>query len=55
MQFILEGFPNIGPKTSKKLLNEFKTLENLFNASIEDIKKLIGKKADVFEILKEKY
>jgi len=55
MQFILEGFPGIGPKTAKKLLLEFKTLQNIMNADIGDLKKIIGKKAEIFNIVKEKY
>jgi Fanconi anemia group M protein len=55
LQFILEGFPGIGPKTAKKLLKEFKSLEAIFNASEEELKKLAGKKADIFKLLKEKY
>lgn len=47
-QFILEGFPGIGPKNSKKLLQEFKTLKNIFNASQEDLQKILGKKAEIF-------
>ncbi|MEI7718937.1 MAG: ERCC4 domain-containing protein [archaeon] len=30
-QFILEGFPGIGPTTAKALLEKFKTLERIFN------------------------
>lgn len=55
MQFILEGFPGIGPKTARKLLEEFKTLKNIFNASQDELKKCIGKKADVFFLINEKY
>ncbi len=55
MQFILEGFPNIGPKTAKKLLKKFKTLKNILNASLEELKIEIGKKALVFKIVDEKY
>src|SRR4030043_226220 len=47
LQFILEGFPGIGPKTAKKLLSEFKTLKNIINAPIEELQKVIGKKADI--------
>ncbi|MEK6910878.1 MAG: ERCC4 domain-containing protein [Nanoarchaeota archaeon] len=47
-QFILEGFPGIGPSTAKKLLKEFKSLKNIFNASQEDLEKIIGKKAFAF-------
>ena len=51
LQFILEGFPNIGPKTAKKLLTEFKSLRQLINAPFEEIEKLIGKKAEIFRLL----
>jgi len=40
-QFILEGFPNIGPKSAKKLLKQFHTLKEIFNASEEDLKQTI--------------
>ncbi len=46
LQFIIESFPGIGPKTSKKLLKKFKTIKNIINASEEDLKKVIGKKAE---------
>lgn len=55
MQFIIEGFPGIGPKTAKKLLEKFKTMNNIFNASSEDLEKEIGKKADIFKIVREEY
>jgi Fanconi anemia group M protein len=55
MQFILEGFPSIGPKTAKKLLEELNSLEKIFTASSEELEKLIGKKSQVFKIIKEKY
>jgi ERCC4-type nuclease len=55
MQFIIEGFPGIGPKTAKKLLSHFKTLRELFSASIEELKEIIGKKAEVFNLIDEKY
>jgi ERCC4-type nuclease len=55
MQFILEGFPGIGPKTAKKLLEEFKTMKRVFNASAEELRKIIGKKADIFKIVEEEY
>lgn len=55
MQFILEGFPGIGPKTAKKLLEEFKTIKNIISSSIEELKKIIGKKAEIFRLLDEKY
>jgi Fanconi anemia group M protein len=55
IQFILEGFPGIGPKTAKKLLEKFKTMNNIFNAPLEEITKVIGKKADIFKIIEEEY
>lgn len=55
MQFIIEGFPGIGPKTAKKLLQEFKSLNNIFNAKKEDLQKLIGKKADIFDLINKEY
>lgn len=55
LQFILEGFPGIGPKTARKLLEEFKTLKNISNASLEDLKKIIGKKAEIFKLFNEEY
>lgn len=50
-QFILEGFKNIGPKTSKKLLKEFKSIKNIINAPIEKLQEVIGRKAEGFRIV----
>lgn len=55
LQFIIEGFPGIGPKNAKKLLNEFKTIKNITNAPLEKIEELIGKKAEIFKLLEEPY
>ncbi len=55
MQFIIEGFPGIGPTTAKKLLKEFKTIQNIINAPQEELKKVIGKKADIFKIVEDNY
>jgi Fanconi anemia group M protein len=55
LQFIIESFPGIGPKTAKKLLEEFKTIKNLINASVEEITKIIGKKSQIFKLLEEEY
>lgn len=46
VRFILEGFPGIGPKTAKKLLEKFKTLKKIVNASEEELKEVLGKKAE---------
>ncbi len=55
MQFILEGFPGIGPKTAKKLLEKFRTLKEIVNAPLEELEKIIGKKAEIFRLVEEKY
>lgn len=47
-QFILEGFPGVGPKTAKKLLTEFKTIKKIINASEEELGKILGKKSEAF-------
>jgi Fanconi anemia group M protein len=36
-QFILEGFPGIGPATAKKLLKKFKTIKAVVNAKEKDL------------------
>jgi Fanconi anemia group M protein len=40
-QYILEGFPGIGPLTAKKLLKNFQKFIDVFNASEEDLKKIL--------------
>lgn len=50
-QFILEGFPGIGPATAKKLLKEFGSIKNIINQPIENIQKIIGKKSEIFKLL----
>ena len=37
-QFILEGFPGIGPVAAKQLIKEFPTLQSIFNASTEQLR-----------------
>ena len=44
IQYILEGFPNIGPATIKKLLSHFKSLKNIINSSEKELTTLLGKK-----------
>ena len=56
LQFILEGFPGIGPKTARKLLKEFKTIKGVANASEDKLRKCIGKKADaIIRLIREEY
>lgn len=51
MQFILQGFPGIGPSSAKKLLKDFKTIRNIANASQEELKSSIGKKGEIIKNL----
>jgi len=51
LQFILEGFPGIGPVAAEKLLKKYKTLKNLANASLQDLQEIIGKKAETLHSL----
>ena len=55
LQYILEGFPGIGPKTAKKLLKKYKTIKTIISLPEEELKKKIGKKADIFRLLEEEY
>jgi Fanconi anemia group M protein len=48
LQFILEGFPNVGPAKAKKLLKKFHTLNNIFNATEEELKEILGKRTKEF-------
>jgi len=47
-QYILEGFPGIGPKTAKKLLKEFNSIKGIINSDEETLKKVLGKKTAGF-------
>ena len=56
IQFVLEGFPYIGPKTAEKLIKHFKSLNNIFDASEEELKELIGKKSEeLYKLLHFEY
>lgn len=48
IQFILEGFPHIGPVKAKALLKKFKSLKNIVNASEEELQSILGKQAKHF-------
>jgi DNA excision repair protein ERCC-4 len=50
-QYILEAFPNIGPKKAEALLKEFKNLHNTFNASEEELEKILKSKSKDFKDL----
>ncbi len=51
LQYILEGFPRIGPIKAKKLLKKFKTLKNIANASEEELREILGKNEEIFSYL----
>jgi Fanconi anemia group M protein len=54
--FVLEGFPGIGYATAKKLLNHFKSIKRVINSSEEDLRKILGKKTDLFiKIISEEF
>ena len=56
MQFILEGFPGIGPKTAKKLLAHFGSIKEIINAPQEELEKAVGKKAEAMsKIINDRY
>jgi ERCC4-type nuclease len=56
LQFIIEGFPGIGPKKSKKLLEKFGTIQNIILAPTEELEKILGIKAkQMREIIEKKY
>jgi len=48
-QYILEAFPNIGPKTSEKLLKKFKTIKNILNADEKELKEILKRKTTDFK------
>ena len=55
-QMIIEGFPGIGPKNAKKIMEEFKNIKGFINASEQDLKKVLGKKSEITKkIIEEAY
>ncbi len=55
--YIVQSLPGIGSKSSEKLLNNFKTIKNIFTASEKDLAKIIGdaKAKKIFEIINKRY
>ncbi len=47
-QFILEGFPYVGPVKAKALIKRFSSINNIVNASEEELKEILGKQAKDF-------
>jgi len=52
-QYIIESFPNIGPKNAKKLLEHFGSIKNIINANSDELKCVIGKKSESILKLRE--
>lgn len=52
-KYILESFPNIGPKTAERLLKKFKTLNKTMNATVEDLSEILKSRAKDFKKLLE--
>jgi len=50
-QYILEAFPNIGPVTTKKLLKKFKTLNNILNATEQELQGILKSRTKNFKKL----
>ncbi|MEK6860244.1 MAG: ERCC4 domain-containing protein [Nanoarchaeota archaeon] len=48
-QYILEAFPNIGPKKAELLIKKFKTLSNVFNATEEELKEVLKNQSKSFK------
>jgi ERCC4-type nuclease len=48
LQFILEGFPNVGPKKVKKLIERFGSLKEIVNADVEELGEILGSRAEDF-------
>lgn len=51
--YILESFPNIGPTKSRQLLEKFKTLNNTFNSSEEELNEILKSKSKDFKEILE--
>jgi len=52
-KYILESFPNIGPKKAEKLLEKFKTVKETINAPEEELEEILKSKAKEFKDLIE--
>lgn len=48
LSYILEGFPGIGPISSKKLIEKFKSIKNITNATKEELQEILGNKTNSF-------
>jgi ERCC4-type nuclease len=56
IQYILEGFPNIGPVKAKKLLERFGSLINIFNTPEKELTDLLGSRSkDFLALIRHSY
>lgn len=56
LQFIIEGFPGVGPKKAKALLEKFGSIQNIILAPTEELEKILGIKAEqIREIIERNY
>ncbi len=56
LQYIIESFPNIGPKNAKMLLKHFKTIKKIITSNPVELEKIIGKsKAESFKLIDDEF
>ncbi len=56
LQFIIEGFPGVGPKKSRALLEKFGSIQNIILAPTDELEKILGSKGrQIREIIERKY
>jgi ERCC4-type nuclease len=48
-QYIIESFPNIGPKKAELLLKKFKTINNIINATEEELNEILKNSSTNFK------
>ncbi len=53
-QYVLESFPNIGPKKAEKLLGKFKTVKNTINAKETELEEILKSRTKDFKEILEK-
>jgi len=52
-KYILESFPGIGPTLADRLLQKFKNLNNIFNASSDELRDIKGMNKKIIKSFKE--
>lgn len=56
LQYILEGFPESGPITAKKLLKELKSIKNIIDADEETLERIVGKRGkEIARLVRKEY